>query len=116
MAYRPPRMPAANESAEQQNGSTYAGLKSPWLPAGIWADLARLGLLTAVYVVVGKLGLQLASIHPSATAVWPPTGLALAALLGLGIRVWPGIMLGAFRLKANPLATETVGWNTAIIG
>src|SRR5438105_2623394 len=52
--------------------------------------------LAAVYVLAGKLGLLLAFVHASATAVWPPTGIALAAFLLLGYRVWPGIFLGAF--------------------
>ena len=51
-----------------------------------WASLAA---LTVVYVVAGKLGLLFASVHASATAVWPPTGIALAALLLLGRRAWP---------------------------
>lgn len=60
------------------------------------ADLAvLLGLLT-VYFLAGKLGLMLAFVHASATAVWPPTGIALAGLLVLGYRVWPAIFLGAF--------------------
>ena len=53
-------------------------------------------LVAAVYFVTGKLALTLAFVHPSATAVWPPTGITLAALLILGYRVWPGIFLGAF--------------------
>src|SRR5262249_30895407 len=56
--------------------------------------LVLLGL-AAIYVIAGKLGLQLAYVHPSATAVWPPTGIALVAFLMLGYRVWPGIFLGA---------------------
>src|SRR5262249_36805676 len=35
-------------------------------------------------------------VHVSATAVWPPTGIALAALLVFGYRLWPGVFLGAF--------------------
>jgi diguanylate cyclase (GGDEF)-like protein len=62
--------------------------------------LAReLGLLTglaAVYFVAAKLGLRLAFVHASATPVWPNTGLALAALLLLGRRVWPAVLVGAF--------------------
>src|SRR3989344_2223192 len=53
-------------------------------------------LLLVVYVVSGKLGLGLAFVNASATAVWPPTGIALAALLLLGYRYWPVILLGAF--------------------
>ncbi len=35
-------------------------------------------------------------VHPYATAVWPPTGIALAALLIYGRGLWPGVALGAF--------------------
>jgi diguanylate cyclase (GGDEF)-like protein len=52
--------------------------------------------LAAVYVVAAKLGLRLAFVHASATPVWPNTGLALAALLILGARVWPAVLVGAF--------------------
>jgi len=52
-------------------------------------------LLAAVYVVAGKFGLSLAFVNESTTAVWPPTGIALAALLIFGLAVWPGIFLGA---------------------
>ena len=59
-------------------------------------DLLICLALAAIYFVGGKLGLRLASINPSATAVWAPTGIALAAFLLLGNRFWPGIFLGAF--------------------
>ena len=49
-----------------------------------------------VYVVAGKLGLAFASLHASATPVWPPAGIALAALLLFGTRMWPAIFAGAF--------------------
>jgi diguanylate cyclase (GGDEF)-like protein len=52
--------------------------------------------LAAVYFVAAKLGLRLAFVHASATAVWPPTGIALAAFLVLGPRLWPAIFAGAF--------------------
>ncbi len=53
--------------------------------------------LAAVYVVTARLGLMLAlPPEKKATAVWPPSGIALAGLLILGQRVWPGIWLGAF--------------------
>ena len=52
--------------------------------------------LAAAYFVAGKFGLSLAFVNTSATAVWPPTGISLAALLLLGMRVWPGVFLGAF--------------------
>lgn len=52
--------------------------------------------LAVVYFAAGKMGLQLASVHASATAVWPCTGIAIAAVLIFGYRVWPGILIGAF--------------------
>src|SRR5882762_9678538 len=58
-------------------------------------------IVAAVYLVAGKLGLTLAFVHPSATAVWPPTGITLAAFLILGYRVWPGVFLGAFLVNAT---------------
>jgi len=59
-------------------------------------DLATAVVLAVVYFCAAKLGLRLAYVHPSATAVWAPTGIALAAFLILGYRVWPGIFLAAF--------------------
>ncbi len=66
-------------------------------------------LLFAIYFVAGKLGLKLAFVNASATAVWPPTGIALAAFVMLGYRVWPGILLGAFLVNlttAGSIATS----------
>ena len=61
--------------------------------------LWRVGGPILVYFVVCKLGLMLAIVHPSATAVWPGPGIALAAILLLGYEVWPGIFLGAFAVN-----------------
>src|SRR5579862_7648686 len=63
---------------------------------GIASDVATIAALALVYFIGGKFGLKLAFLNQSATAVWPPTGIALAAVLLLGYRVWPGIWLGAF--------------------
>ncbi len=50
----------------------------------------------AGYILAAKLSLLLASVHPSATPVWPPTGIAIAALVAFGLRFWPAIFMGAF--------------------
>ena len=71
-----------------------------------WAWLVG---VMAVYVLAGKVGLLFASVHASATAVWPPTGIALAALLVLGIRMWPAVAGGAFLVNvttAGSIATS----------
>ena len=52
--------------------------------------------ICAVYIAAAKLSLRFASIHPSATPVWAPTGIAIATLLALGLRFWPAIFAGAF--------------------
>ena len=57
--------------------------------------------LATVYILAGKFGLQLAIFHPSATPVWPPTGISLAAFLLLGYWVWPAIFLGAFAVNVT---------------
>jgi signal transduction histidine kinase/ActR/RegA family two-component response regulator len=72
-------------------------------------ELLAIGL---VYVAVAKIGLALASIHPSASPIWPPTGLALAAVMLRGYRVWPAIFLGAW--LANATTAGSVYTSSAI--
>src|SRR5438876_392811 len=55
----------------------------------------------AAYTLSAKLSLQLATVHPSATPVWPPTGIAIATLIALGLRFWPAIFLGAFLVNLS---------------
>jgi diguanylate cyclase (GGDEF)-like protein len=62
----------------------------------VWRTGATMAGLAVVYFAAAKLGLSLAFVNPSATAVWPPTGIALAAFLIFGARVWPAIFVGAF--------------------
>ncbi|MGH7231968.1 MAG: sensor histidine kinase [Nitrospiraceae bacterium] len=63
--------------------------------------VALLAGLAVLYFLTGKLGLSLAFYHPSATAIWPPAGIALAALLIWGYGVWPAILAGAFFVNAT---------------
>jgi diguanylate cyclase (GGDEF)-like protein len=72
-------------------------------------DALVLVALGGAYFVAGKLGLKLTFVHASATAVWPCTGIALAAFLTLGYRVWPVILAGAFLVNlttAGSVATS----------
>ncbi len=52
--------------------------------------------LAVLYIVAGKLGLRMTFVKPGLTPVWVPAGIALAAFLILGGRVWPAIYVGAF--------------------
>jgi diguanylate cyclase (GGDEF)-like protein len=76
---------------------------SPVAPAPSRHKYALLAGLAVAYFVAAWLGLRLASVHPSATPVWAPTGIALAALLTWGRSVWPAIFAAAFAVN---LATE----------
>lgn len=49
----------------------------------------------AVYFVSVQLGLLVSPIRGQVSPLWPATGVALVALLLLGMRAAPGIMLGA---------------------
>src|SRR5216110_1789649 len=66
-----------------------------------FSGLLVIGLLTLVYFIAGKFGLMLASLHASASPVWPPAGIALAGLLLLGYRAWPAIFIGAFLVNVT---------------
>ena len=62
--------------------------------------------LAIVYIVAARAGLMMDAVAGFATLVWPPSGLALAALLVLGPGLWPGVLIGAF--VANLLAGAPV--------
>jgi signal transduction histidine kinase/ActR/RegA family two-component response regulator len=66
-----------------------------------FSTLPATSVLTLFYFIVGKLGLKFAFVHASASPVWPPAGIALAALIVLGYRVWPAIFLGAFLVNVT---------------
>lgn len=53
-------------------------------------------LVAAAYYAGARLGLRLAFLNRNVTAVWPPTGIAVAALVLGGRRMWPGVAAGAF--------------------
>jgi signal transduction histidine kinase len=58
-------------------------------------DLLRILALAVVYAAAARLGLAFDAFAGFAALVWPPTGIALAALLLFGYRLWPGVFLGA---------------------
>jgi two-component sensor histidine kinase len=78
-------------------------------PSGLDQRIRYLGAIfgiAAIYFLIAKLSLALASINPSATPIWPPTGLALAVLMLGGLRMWPAIFAGAF------LANLITNWSS----
>src|SRR5881398_2935572 len=128
------RMPRSRIVASQpfpQPTCSDANLELPDVDRkGSWAMQSRrfsglplIGSLAVIYFIAGKLGLMLASLHASASPVWPPAGIALAGLLLLGYRAWPAIFVGAFLVNvttagnvATPLAMATGNTLEALVG
>ena len=73
------------------------------LSAAIYA--LELIAIAASYFAVAELDLLLPSINPTATPLWPPTGLALALILLRGYRIWPAILLGSVASSAMAAGT-----------
>src|SRR5438034_4829132 len=76
--------------------------------------IARVVALGVIYFSTATLGLSLDAVSGVATAVWPPTGIALAALLLGGCRLWPGIALGAFLVNVSAGAPVPVACGMAV--
>ena len=78
--------------------------------------LVQLSAFGAVYFFTARVSLDLASVYPSATAIWPPAGFALAAVLFGGYRAVPAIFGAAFLVDAlssgsSYAAAATAGGN-----
>lgn len=61
-------------------------------------------IVAAAYYVTGRLGLLQAIPPGYATAIWPPSGVALAGLLIFGYHAWPGVALGSFLVNVGTAA------------
>src|SRR6266568_1295399 len=59
----------------------------------------QIAAVAAAYFAAARVGLLAAVAQPVVSSAWPPSGVALAALLLLGLRLWPGVALGAFLLN-----------------
>ncbi len=65
--------------------------------------VGSLALLAVAYYGAAKLGLAAGALKGNVTPVWPPTGLAVGALIVFGRRLWPGVTIGA--LLVNGLSS-----------
>jgi integral membrane sensor domain MASE1 len=57
---------------------------------------AEIIAVALIYYLAGRLGRTVAPPPGIATVFWPPSGIAIAAMVMFGNRVWPGVWLGAF--------------------
>ncbi len=82
--------------------------------------VGKILLLAVIYYGTARLGLLLAIPPGYATAIWPPSGFALAGILLLGIRYWPGILLGSFASNLftsfDPSNTSSMIMSASIAG
>lgn len=75
-------------------------------------------ILAVIYFVVAKLGLTFTVVTNNITLIWPPSGLALFALLVLGPRFWPWVFFAALAVNASTdipmLAALTIAIGNAL--
>lgn len=80
-------------------------------------DVLFITALALVYACLAKFVLAFIASNGNVTIFWIPGGIALAVLLGGGLRLWPGVFLGAWlagQLAAYPtwLAVQLAAGNT----
>jgi PAS domain S-box-containing protein len=88
-------------TAERNAGRRATGPISVPLPV-------QIVLLAAAYYVTAKLSLRLSLVDHNVTPLWPPTGIAVAAMFVFSRRLWPGVALGAFLV--NLPVSANAGW------
>ena len=52
-------------------------------------------------MATARVGLSFDALAGIATTVWPPTGIALAALVLRGTHLWPAVAIAAFAVNVN---------------
>lgn len=78
------------------------------------SKIIKVSLIFLGYFIFGKVGLQFASVNASSTAIWAPTGIAIASFLLFGKRIWPIIFLGAFFTNLTTAGTVATSIGIAI--
>jgi len=82
------------------------GLRSIGRPPAPWSSpggaapglawtVAGVVVLAVVYFAGARIGIGFALVGGNASPIWPPTGIAVAALFLLTPRLWPGVLAGA---------------------
>ena len=73
----------------------------------VWLQLRPVLLLAVTYFAATRLALWLIDIHPNIGSLWPASGIAFAAMILYGTRIWPGILLGGFVALISPDSSLT---------
>jgi len=74
----------------------------------------EVAVVSGLYYGAARAGLRLAYLHGSVTALWPPVGVGIAALVIGGVGLWPGIvvadlLVGDFSQPLGTVLGQTVG-------
>ena len=70
--------------------------------------LLQMAVVALAYWLAATVSLRLALVHGQVTPIWPPTGIALVAILVFGRRVWPAVFLAALAVNL-PIGPSPVG-------
>jgi len=70
-------------------------------PEWLLRDVALNVAVAAAYLVVGHASLAAATEHRAVSSLWPPSGIALFAIIRFGPRLWPGVALAAYLLNSS---------------
>ncbi|HEV2966852.1 MAG TPA: MASE1 domain-containing protein [Candidatus Dormibacteraeota bacterium] len=70
--------------------------------------LLQLAAVALAYWFAASQSLRLALVHGQVTPIWPPTGIALVAILVFGRRVWPAVFLAALAVNL-PIGPTPLG-------
>src|SRR5436853_4683896 len=93
------------ETGDTSQSTTWATLRK---------YLVQIAIVCLAYVVAGKLGQATTNIRSSNLGpVWPAYGIALAAVLGYGYRVWPAILAGAFVVAVQGAVSPVAAFGQA---
>ena len=91
------------------SGSTpELGLNPQVRRVGLLSLLLQLAVVALAYWFAARVSLQLALVHGQVTPIWPPTGIALVAILVFGRRVWPAVFLAALAVNL-PIGPSPLG-------
>src|SRR3954447_23155739 len=79
-----------------------------------WGCAGAVVVAAGAYSGAAKIGLRLAYVNGAFTALWPPVGVGITALVLYGTRLWPGIVIGYLLVAdfSSPLGTvlgQTLG-------
>ena len=101
--------PAAAATLPEDTRALYERLQS-WRdtkPGRLAWYAVEVGVVGALYYGAGRGGLRLGYIHGTVTALWPPVGVGIAALVIGGPRLWPAVVIGDLPLNSSSISLAT---------